>query len=770
VPGRRAGRTSPLERLGAGISRRRWAVLAAGGLALLASFAYGPGVFGSLADSGFADPASESARAERVATQQFGHDSDLLLVYSSRSGTVDDPAYRHKVEKDIASLPEGAVAEVETFWTSRAPALVSQDRRSTVAALRLAGDDDDSREQTFTRIRPQLESPPATLRVGITGDLAVDADLNHQAESDLRRAEMLALPALLLLLVLIFRGPVAAALPLVIGMLSILGSFAVLRGISLVTDVSVFSINVVTMLGLGLAVDYSLFIVSRYREELRVGADRVKALSTTMETAGRTVAMSGLIVATSLASLLLFPQVYLRSMGLGGLAAVLIALAASLTVLPALLVTLGHRVDAGRPSRRRRTGSHAAAPLGAWYRVARSVMRRPSAYLGAVAVLLVMLGAPFLRVEFGGVDYRALPDGTPSREALESIVTDFPASTEPIDAVVTFNSPIATPGSTEALRRYVGHVAALPNVTHAEVTRSAGNTALIRIDHRLDPLRSPARDLVAAVRAEPAPAGAQVLVGGSSAETADLLTSLRATLPWMLVVIVAVTFIVLFMAFGSVVIPLKAILTTLLSLAASFGALVWIFQDGNLSGPLGFTSTGTVEATQPVLMFAVAFGLATDYEVFLLSRIREHWVRTGDNSAAVTTALQRTGPIITGAALLLVVVIGAFSTSGITLVKMVGVGMLVTVLLDATIVRGLLVPATMALLGPVNWWAPAPMHRFWLRHGLHEPAYEPRTGGPVAEPGSAGQSTAPASRNPSGPARHARVDSFAIAPGQELSP
>jgi RND superfamily putative drug exporter len=328
---------------------------------------------------------------------------------------------------------------------------------------------------------------------------------------------------------------------------------------------------------------------------------------------------------------------------------------------------------------------------------------------------------------------------------------------------------VAGPDATAALREYVGHVAALPDVTQAAVTRSAGDTALIRIDHDLDPQRSAARDLVAAVRAEPAPAGARVLVGGSSAEIADLLASLRTTLPWMLVVIVAVTFIVLFMAFGSLVIPLKAILTTFVSLAASFGALVWIFQDGNLSGMLGFTSTGTVEATQPVLMFAVAFGLATDYEVFLLSRIREHWVRTGDNSGAVATALQRTGPIISSAALLLVVVIGAFSTSGITLVKMVGVGMLVTVLLDATVVRGLLVPATMVLLGPANWWAPAPMHRFWLRHGLREPGYEPRGEAPVASAVGEQRSTGPASRTPSSAPRHARLDPFVIAPGQELS-
>jgi RND superfamily putative drug exporter len=749
------------------VGRRRWWVLAGGVVALIASLAYGSGVFGSLVDSGFADPASESARAERLTTQLFGADPDLLLVYSSASRTVDDQAFRRAVENDLAGLPEGAVLEVESFWNSGSPALVSEDRRSTVAALRLAGDGEDGREQTFDRIRAELESPPAGLQVGITGDLSVDADLNNQAEEDLRRAEMISLPALLVLLVVIFRGLAAAALPLVIGMLSILGSFAALRVLSVVTDVSVFSINIVTMLGLGLAVDYSLFVVGRYREELRAGSHPVQAVSTTMETAGRTVAIAGVIVATSLATLLLFPQVYLRSMGLGGLAAVLIALGAALTVLPALLVALGRRVGTGRSRERRRTGRHAGVRLGVWYRAAHSVMRRPGGCLAAVAVILITLGAPFLRVEFGGVDYRSLPDGTPSREALERIAVDFPASTEPIGAVVTFDRPVATTEAAEALERYVADVDALPDVTHADVTHSAGDTALVRIDHRLDPQGHRARELVAAVRAEQPPAGARVLVGGVSAEIVDLLSSLRAALPWALLVIVAVSFAMLFMAFGSLVIPLKAILTTLLSLVASFGALVWIFQDGNLSGPLGFTSTGTIEATQPVLIFAVAFGLATDYEVFLLSRIREQWARSGDNSAAVATGLQQAGPIITGAAVLLVVVIGAFSTSGITLVKMVGVGMLVTVLLDATIVRGLLVPATMALLGPANWWAPAPLHRFWLRHGLREPGL--RTSHQCDRGAGLGRAQADQTNASKSASGRRRLDSPVTSPRPELS-
>jgi trehalose monomycolate/heme transporter len=441
-----------------------------------------------------------------------------------------------------------------------------------------------------------------------------------------------------------------------------------------------------------------------------------------MSTAGRTVAFSGITVAIALASLLLFPQVFLRSMGLGGMAAVLVAMGGALTVLPALLAVLGHRVDSLRVPRprwlRRRDPAGRTDGTGAWYRVARSVMRRPVAYVAVIVPLLLLLGAPFLRVEFGGVDHRALPAGTESRVVTETLLREFPGGgTTTVDAVVTAETGVL---DRAAVTSYVDDLRALPGVTDAEVTGTADGTARVSVRHAFEGLSPEARDLVADIRALQEPAGTDVLVGGRAAELRDLLASLSSILPWMGLLVVGVTLVLLFLAFGSVVLPVKAVVMNVLSLSASFGALVWIFQDGHLSDLLGFTSTGFIEATQPILMLALAFGLSMDYEVFLLSRVREQWDRTGDNTLAVATGLQRTGRIITSAALLLVVVIGAFSTSGIVFIKMIGVGMILAILVDATVVRALLVPASMRLLGRWNWWAPGPLARWWDRFGLRE--------------------------------------------------
>jgi RND superfamily putative drug exporter len=506
----------------------------------------------------------------------------------------------------------------------------------------------------------------------------------------------------------------------------------VLRLLTLVTDVSIFSINIVTMLGLGLAIDYSLFVVSRFREELRQGASTEAALVRTMSTAGRTVAVSGLTVAIALASLTLFPQVFLRSMGFGGMAAVLVAMVGALTVLPALLAVLGRRVDSLRiPTPwRRRAATVPDDNHGAWYRLARSVMRRPVVYVAVIVPVLLLAGLPFLRVTFGGVDERALPAGAESRVVTEQLRADFPGGgTTTIDPVVTF-----TGGHVQrtALDAYIQSIDDLPGVTTVDVSGVSGGTAVLSVHHRYEGISADARHLVGEIRDLPAPAGAEVLVGGRAADLTDLLSSLGHRLPWMGLFVVGVTLVLLFLAFGSVVLPVKAVLMNVLSLAAAFGAVVWIFQEGHLAGPLGISSTGSIEATQPILMLAMAFGLSMDYEVFLLSRIREEWDRTHDNTLAVASGLQRTGRIITSAALLLVVVIGAFSTSGIVFIKMIGIGMIIAILVDATIVRALLVPATMRLLGRWNWWAPAPLARVWQRYGIREE--EPAATTPEPEP------------------------------------
>ena len=704
------------EMLGRFAYRRRWLVLAAAVAFLAVAVAWGTGVFGRLSSGGFEDPGSESARAAAVAAADLGRDdADVVVLYRSADRTVDDPAYRQAVTGTLAALPADAVERTVSWYGTDGPGLVSADRHATYAVLTLRGDE-QQRTDALERIEDRLAAPG--LRTEVGGATTVGRDINERVSEDIARAETLSMPVLLVLLVLVFGTVVAATLPLVIGVVAILGAFTALHLLSLVTDVSVFSVNVVTILGLGLAIDYGLFVVGRYREELARGLDTEAAIVRTMATAGRTVAVSGLTVAVSLAGLLIFPQVFLRSMGAGGIAAVLVAVAAALTVLPALLAVLGPRVEA-LPVRRRRPRLH--TDTGGWARLARSVMRRPVLYaVGVVAVLLV-LGLPFLRVTFGGIDARALPAGTESRQVAETLERDFPANaTSPLQAAVTVPA-----GDPAALPAWVGEASTVPGITSATVLAGRDGTAEVDLGFAGDPMSADARALVDRVRALPPPPGGSVLVGGGTAELSDLLGSLGRLLPYMALVVAGATVLLLFLAFGSVVLPVKALLMNVLSLAASFGAIVWIFQDGHLSGLLDFTSTGTLEATQPILVLAIVFGLSMDYEVFLMSRIREHYLRSGDNTAAVAAGLQRTGGMITTAALLLVVVIGAFSLSGITFIKLIGVAMAIAIVVDATVVRALLVPASMRLLGRWNWWAPAPLRRLHDRIGLREPVDEP---------------------------------------------
>jgi RND superfamily putative drug exporter len=546
----------------------------------------------------------------------------------------------------------------------------------------------------------------------VGGPTAIFSDVSGRVAGDIGRAEAYSMPILLILLVFVFGSVVAASTPLLVGGLAILGAFVATRLLTYVTDVSVFAMNIITLLGLGMAIDYALFVVSRFREELDRGHEPAAAIERTLATAGRTVAVSGLTVALALASLLLFPQVFLRSMGFGGMAAVLVAMLASLTVLPALLVVLGHRVNALRVGRRS-ARPHRVQGAG-WARLARAVMRRPvPVVLGTVAVLAV-LASPFARAQFAGTDERVLPSGTESRVVSERLAAEFPGGgVEQLRVLVSGTDAAGAAAFAE-------RIAKVPGVSGASVAAVRDRSAMIAVRYAGTSASLVGRRVVADVRALPAPPGATVLVGGSAAELSDLLNSLRTRLPWMALLVAGMTMVLLFLAFGSVVLPLKAIAMNVVSIGASFGAVVWVFQDGHLADFLGFTPTGYLEATQLVLMLAILFGLSTDYEVFLLSRVREEWDRIGDNTAAVSAGLQRTGRIITSAALLLVVVIGGFATGGITFIKMIGVGMIVAIVVDATIVRALLVPATMRLLGPANWWAPAALRHVYTRYGLRE--------------------------------------------------
>ncbi len=706
--------------------RRRW-VLAGAGVFVVAAAVWGTGVFGSLGGAGFEDPGSDSARAAQQVKRVFGrHQADVVVLYSSPELTVDDPAFRIPAQRTLGALPRRYVAKVTSYWDTGAPQLVSANRHATYAVLELADADGDARQDALAEIKDEVAAPGLTTKVG--GTVAIDHDTDTQVAKDIGRAESLSMPLLLVLLVVVFGALAAAGMPLLVGGLAILGAFTALRLLTTVTDVSVFAINLVTMLGLGLGIDYALFVVSRFREELAArppGRQGVQdALVRTVATAGRTVAFSGLTVAISLAGLLLFPQMFLRSMAFGGIAAVLVAMAGALTVLPALLGVLGPRINAlSVPWLRRRRGRATDGAGGWWSRVARSVMRHAVVYVAVIVVGLLALGLPFRNVAFGGIDARALPADTESRQVSQTLDRDFTRNATTAITVAISGADVAR------LRGYVERLRAVPGVTAAQITQTSAATSQIAVRYRADPISPQARQLVADVRAVPAPAGSRVLVGGDTAELVDLLQSLGRTLPWMAGLVGLVTFVLLFLAFGSVLLPVKAIVMNLLSLAASFGALVWIFQQGHLSGLLGFTPTGTIEATQPILMLAIAFGLSMDYEVFLLSRMREQWDHTGDNTTAVAGGLQRTGRIITSAALLMVVVIGAFSTSGITFIKMIGVGMIIAILIDATVVRALLVPATMRLLGRYNWWAPRPLARFWDRYGHRE------HGQPLTPPG-----------------------------------
>jgi trehalose monomycolate/heme transporter len=742
------------------IYRRRRLVLLAVVLIVVGAAVWGTGVFGSLqSGGGFTAPGSQSEQASSLATKAFGRDTaDVVVLYRSATMTVADRAYRQAVISTLAALPHDKVLSTVTYWTTHSPQFAGAGGHETYAVLRLAGGDDAAQIKAYQAISGKLGAPGLTEVTG--GQIPTEQAINSQVKSDIGRAEGLSMPVLLILMLVIFGSLAAASLPLAIGMAAILGSFAALRLLTLFTDVSIYSINITTILGLGLAIDYGLFMVARFRDELNAQPTTEAALARTVATAGRTVAVSGITVALALASLMLFPEMFLRSMGYGGVATVLVDMLAALTIMPALLAVLGPRVNALRIRRSvRRAPTTDSA--GAWYRIARSVMRRPVAYIAVIVIALLALGSPFRSITWGGTDARALPSGSAPRVVAEALARDFPVNaTTPIEAVVKFGGPASAPAQQAALASYTARLAHVPGIIGAQVTGVSGGVAKVDMRFTANAESAAARALVTQVRAVPAPAGAQVYVGGATAELVDELGSLGATLPWMALMVAVTTFVLLFLAFGSVVLPVKAIVMNVLSLTATFGAIVWIFQEGHLSGLLHFTPTGTIDPTMPILMLAIIFGLSMDYEVFLLSRIRERYDVTGDNATAVAGGLQRTGGIITSLALLLVIVVGAFSASGITFIKLMGVGMIIALVVDATIIRVLLVPATMRLLGPVTWWAPHKLRRFYARYGIREDAGQPpalparsASSGPTTPPkASSGPTTPPkASSDPTAP-------------------
>ncbi|MEU1402256.1 MMPL family transporter [Streptomyces sp. NPDC005728] len=698
-------------------ARPRLSLLVALVLTALAVLA-GSGVADRLGSGGWEDPAAESTYATKALEREFpGSQPNLLLLVDSGRASVDDPAVAAEA-RDLARrlATERGVTGVGSYWqadSSRAPALRAEDGHEALIAARITGDE-NAMGKTLDRIAPHYRGTHGPVRVKVGGIVAVRHEMQTIIKEDLTRAEMIALPITLVLLVMVFGSAIAAMLPLGVGIVAILGTNAVLRGLTSFTDVSVFALNLTTALGLGLAIDYALFIVRRYREELSTGADPLTAVGTTLRTAGRTVLFSALTVAVSLAAMMVFPQYFLRSFAYAGIAVVLLAAAAALILLPAALILLGHRVNSLDLRRLfRRDPKPSGAEGTAWGRAATLVMRRAPLFALGTTALLVLLGLPFLGVKFGTADDRQLPSGAESHVVQQHLRDGFPGT--PGGGLEVLAEGRATENQYAA---YKLQVAALSEVVRVDGPLVKGDTAYFTVQPKGEAVGTGAQRLVGDLRSLKAPFDTKVT--GTAAVLVDSKHAIGERLPWAGAFIAVVTLLLVFLLTGSVLIPLQAVVLNALSLTAMFGAVVWVFQDGHLSGALGFTSPGSIETTLPVLMFCVAFGLSMDYGVFLLSRIKEEYDRTGDHREAVRHGLQRTGGLITAAAVILAVVMVAIGTSRVTNTKMLGLGIALAVLMDAMVVRSLLVPAIMRLTGRATWWAPAPLRRFHQRFGLSE--------------------------------------------------
>jgi putative drug exporter of the RND superfamily len=734
------------DRLGRFVARRAWWVVAGWVALLLLALPFAPQVPGQLSAGGFILDDLESARAKALLEAELGTPpSALVVVLSSKTLEAGTPAFETAAAdavRDIATAPH--VARVVSHLI--APRQVSADGHTVYDIVFLDLPADDSPD-ALPILRERLRHP-AGIDVELAGGPAFYGDVQTVSEADLQRSEIISLPLAALALLLVFGSVVAAGVPLVVGGSAVIVALAAIYVVASLTPMSIFVLNLATLLGLGLGVDYSLLLTSRFREELALrpeGAGRVAdAVHATVVTAGRAVFFSGLTVLLGLLGLVLFDFMILRSVGIAGAVVVGFAVVSALTLLPAVLTIVGTRIDrlairrvAARPSSE-----------GSWARLARWVMRRPVAVLIPTLAAILVLGSPFLHVRFNAPDSSILPPSVPSRAAFDRLRSDFgEGEFAPIVLAIRTTGPATDPDNLAALFDYSRRIAADPRVTRVE--------SLVDLDPRLSldqyrllygapggppdrfalttleattrgdltaftlytpygPNREEGKALVADLR-DPGglapPVGATVLVGGGAADVADVVARVRDDFPRTALFIVISTYLVLFILLRSVILPAKALLMNTLSIVASFGAMVWIFQDGNLSALLGFTPVGFVETTQPVILFCVLFGLSMDYEVFILTRTKEVWDQTRDNTEAVARGLERSGRIVTSAALVVVVVAGSFAFADIVLIKALGVGMAIAIALDATVVRALLVPATMRLLGRWNWWMPDRLER-----------------------------------------------------------
>jgi uncharacterized membrane protein YdfJ with MMPL/SSD domain len=687
-------------------------VLIVAAIFFVAAGIVGGSVASRLDPYGADDPATESVRANELLEDAGYRETGVVVLITE--APVSSARTRERVqaiERELRARED--VASVTGYYDTRSRSFVSRDGEATYLVVGLRPTGDKEVQEAGEAIETQLAGR-AGVKVG--GSAVVSAQVNEQVERDLRTAELLAFPLLLLLSLVFFRSLVAALLPLLVGGLTIVGTFLLLRGASEFTSISIFALNLVTGLGLGLAIDYSLFVVSRYREEIAKDGPGLAAMGRTMATAGRTVLFSALTVAVALASLTVFPQRFLYSMGLGGAMVALLAAAVALTVLPATLALLGARVNALTPRflarRADRDGRSEAA--GFWHRLSRLVMRRPAPIATVTATVLIVLGLPSLGIEFNRPDAQVLPQSASAHQVDDALRSEFPPFRDTPIRIAVEGHSTAVAHTREQLRGVQGVVAVNP-----PRRLSGGTTAIEAISARPE-LADETKEAVERMRELPEPPGGRILVSGGAAEFLDLQDSLEEHLPLALAIAVLATVIILFLMTGSVVLPLMALAMNALTLSAVFGTLVLIFQDGRLESVLAYTSEGAIEQTMPLLIFAVAFGLATDYGVFLLSRIKEARDGGAADRTAVAIGLERGGRIVTAAAVLFAVAIGAFATSEIIFIKQNGVGAALAVLIGAGVIQALLVPSLMAIFGRRSWWAPRPLRWLHDRIGVAE--------------------------------------------------
>ncbi|WP_280446215.1 MMPL family transporter [Nocardia brasiliensis] len=737
------------------VTRYPRAILIAAAALAIACGAFGATAASHLKSAGFTSPDADSSEVTRLLADNFdGAAPNYILLVSSDAGA-DAPATRAvgtRLVDTLRARPD--VKGVQSYWT--APPAVGSALRSTsgkdaLVLAYLTGDDTEA-QRTAGKLTEQLAGSADGITVRQSGIASVFHDVNKQITHDLAVAEGVAIPISLIVLILVFGSVIAAALPLTVGIFAILATLAILRMFTLITDVSIYALNMTTAMGLALAIDYSLFIVSRYREELANGLDPVRATIRAVQTAGRTVLYSALTVALSMSVLSIFDIYFLRSFAYAGVAVVVAAAAAAIVILPAALVLLGHRVNAldVRIPLRRMFGRPAPDPLKVqrpeqswWYRAVTWVTRRSVPVALLLVVLFLALGSPFLSVKFGYPDDRVLPTSAASRQVGDVLRAEFPAANSGNNTTIVLDGYHGGPGPigeyAKGLSRVDGVSAVLSSagiyIKGARMASGPPGMAndtgeYVSVATRPDPFSPAGKAQLLALRDVPAPG--PTLFGGAAAVNADALDSLSKRLVPAVALIALATFVVLFLFTGSVLLPLKAIALNTLSMAAAFGAMVWIFQDGHLADLLGFTAVGYLTPTTPILMFCVAFGMSMDYEVFLLSRIREEWLASGrvvdgvvvrtaeDNVHALAVGIARTGRIYTAAAVLMAIVIGAMITSKVSFIQLMGLGLTLTVLADATLIRTMLAPALMKLMGTANWWAPKPLARLHARIGLRE--------------------------------------------------